>query len=132
MQRFATCSFLLSCSSFSPQDQGRGQNSLLASSYLKILRFRCAPSQNKSLAFKKCQFRTLLCCENAALEARGELCTFSVNRVLRSWFLFRARDILYIYFKNYMLSIYKKKKKTEGESNGLSLLCKSDFGLFLS
>lgn len=26
----------------------------------------------------------------------------------------------------------KKKRKTEGESNGLSLLCKSGFGLFLS
>lgn len=106
MQIFATCCFLLSCSSFAPRDQGRGQNSLLASSYFKILRFRCAPSQNKSLAFKKCQLRTLLCCGNAALEARGELFTVSVHTVLRSWFLFSARDILDIYFKNYMLSIY--------------------------
>lgn len=62
----------------------------------------------------------------------------SVNTVLRAWFLFSARDasvrknmldiLKYIYI--YTLNILKKKK--EGESNGLSLLCKSGFGLFLS
>lgn len=49
---------------------------------------------------------------------------------------FLVQEISLVYIKKkkkyYMPSIYEKKKKTEGESNGLSLLCKSGFGLLLS
>lgn len=74
MQTFAACPFLCSCPSFALQDQGRGQKALVAPFYLKRLRFRCALSQNKSLALKKTPSRTLLYCGNAMLQARGGLC----------------------------------------------------------
>lgn len=107
MQTFATCSFLHSSPSFTVQDRDR--EALFGTFYLKRLRFRCALSQNKSLALK---VKRLLCYCGIAVLQMLRCCTISCKHSSQDLVSFQCERCFC--HKKYLQYVKKKKKKKKG------------------